>query len=236
MRLVTWKPGPGLEGGSVSDNVITALKDLEADVVILTQHLTADARRSLLASLADIGLMHQLAPTPRRNGGDVLIASRLKLEPGRREASAIGDHPPVNMLHAYAPSGLLDVLGLEASGSRSRPEARRAGWEWLMRAAGSLKDRRAVLIGSFDVDVHDEQTGDIDHLRYLIGSGWKHAVPASGASYPILNGDPGTHDEAFLSPSLQKINSRYVLPEADCRGGGTKAQQSRQPALVVDLQ
>lgn len=236
MRLVTWNLGQRLNGGHAPDDAITALATLEPDIVILTERLPGPARRSFLSSLAGLGLTHQLAPTPMPRGGQVVIASRLELVPGLLEACETGNHAPSNMLHAYTPSGVLDVLGLRSPDSASRPEQRRAGWEWLARAARSLKHRRAILIGDFSICANGEQTDGIDHLRSLTDAGWKHAVPSGGGGYPAVNGDSGSLDHAFLSPSIQQIDTRYALTAAGFRLTGTRQPLSDQPVLIVDLQ
>ena len=232
MRLVTWNLGHRLNGGHAPDNVITALAALEPDIVILTERLPGPARRSFLGSLAGLGLKHQLATKPGLHSSHVLVVSRLELVPGSLKAGATHDHLPPNMLHAYAPTGALDVLGMTGHDPGSQPASRRAGWAWLVSAATTLKHRRAVLIGDFDAD---ERADGIVHLRQLIDAGWKHAVPADGASYRTASSDAGRLDHAFLSPSMQKIDARYALTAAGFRLSGTKDSLSIQPVLVVDL-
>jgi hypothetical protein len=236
MRLVTWNLGQRLDGGHAPDDVITALAALEPDVVILTERLPGPARQSFLSSLAGLGLTHQLAPTPEQHGDHVLIASRLKLVPGLLKARAARDDLPPNMLHAYAPTGVLDVLGLKSPHAGSRPTARRASWERLVRVATTLKHRRAILIGDFDIDAHDGRADGIDHLQQLTDAGWKHAVPTDGGGYPTASGDAGRLDHAFLSPSIQQVDARYALAAAGFRLTGAKESPSTQPVLVVDLQ
>jgi hypothetical protein len=234
MRLVTWNLGQQLNGGHAPDDVITALAALEPDIVILTEHLPGSARRSFLASLAGLGLTHQLAPTPVQRGDHVLIASRLDLVRGSMRAHAACDQLPSNMLHAYAPTGVLDVVGLRSAETGSRPATRRARWESLFRAARTLRHRRAILIGDFDVD--DAEVDGIDHLRQLTDAGWRHAVPTGGSGYPTARADEGKLDHAFLSPSMQQIDARYTLAAAGFRLTGAEKSLSAQPVLVVDLQ
>jgi len=232
MRLVTWNLGHRLDGGHNADDVVTALAALEPDIVILTGSLPGPARRSFLESLAGLGLKHQLAPEPGQHGSHALVASRVELVPGLLKSGATGDPLPPNMLHAYAPIGVLDVLGITSPMSGSRPARRRAGWEWVLRAASTLKHRRAILIGDFEVD--DRADGS-DHLRQLIDAGWKHAVPAAGASYSTASSEAVRLDHAFLSPSIQNIDTRYALTVAGFRLTGTRDSLSNQPVLVVDV-
>jgi hypothetical protein len=232
MRLVTWNLGHRLNGGHAPDNVITALAALEPDIVILTERLPGPARRSFLGSLAGLGLKHHLAPMPGQHSSHVLVASRFELVPGLLKADATHDQLPPNMLHAYTPTGVLDVMGMTSPDSGSLPARRRARWERLVSAATTLKHRRAVLIGDFDFG---ERADCNDHLRQLIDAGWKHAVPADGASYRMASDDAGRLDHAFLSPSVQRIDTRYALTAAGFRISGTKDSLSCQPVLVVDL-
>jgi hypothetical protein len=236
MRLVTWSLGHRLNGGKPPDSVIAALAALEPDIVVVTERLPGPARRSFLLSLAGLGQTHQLESTPVPHSGHVLIASRLELVPGLLRARRTRDHLPSNMLHAYTPTGVLDVLSLRSPDSGSQPAAHRTCWDSLFRAARTLRRRRAILIGDFAVDAGDERADGIDHLRRLTDAGWKHAVPADGAGYPTGNGMAGRLDHAFLSPSIQQIDTRYALAAAGFRLTGTKESLSDQPVLVVDLQ
>lgn len=236
MRLVTWNLGHRQSGGHAPNDVITALAALEPDIVLLTECLPGPARTAFLASLASLGLTHQLAPTAAQHGGQVRIASRLELVPGRLKPRASRAQPPPHVLHAYAPSGVLDVLGLRRPESSSAQTTRRACWAWLARAAATLKQRRAILIGNFDVDSNDERADGADHLRQLTNAGWKHAVPTDGAGYPTASGDAARLDHAFLSPSVQQVNARYAIAAAGVRLTGTTDSPSPQPVLVVDLQ
>src|SRR5512147_453201 len=126
MRLVTWNLGHRLDGGHAPDDVVTALAALEPDIVILTGRLSGPARRSFLESLAGLGLKQQLAPETEPHGSHALIASRIELVPGLLESGATRDPLPPNMLHAYAPAGVLDVLGMTSPNNGSRPARRRA--------------------------------------------------------------------------------------------------------------
>jgi hypothetical protein len=236
MRLVTWNLGHRLDGGHAPDDAITALAALEPDIVILTEHLPGPARRSFLASLAGVGLTHQLSPTPAQHGGHALIASRLELVPGSLQARASRDRLPPDVLHAYAPTGILDVLGMRRPEPGSPPARRHAGWQWLLRAAHALRHRRAILVGDFDVGADGDRVDGVDHLRHLTDAGWRHAVPAEGAAYPATSGDAGRLDHAFLSPSVQQVDARYALAAAGLRLTGSKESLAVQPVLVVDLQ
>lgn len=236
MRLVTWDLGCRTSGNRCPDRVIKALVALEPDIVILAQRLPDAARRALLAALAEIGLKLQLAPKAGQRNGHVVVASRLELVPGLLDAGTGSDDPPPNVLHAYAPTGTLDVLGLRMPDRGSPSSSRHACWDWLLHAAATLKHRRAVLIGDFDLDSNQERAGGLDHLQRLTQAGWRHAAPADGTAYRTADGHATRLDHAFLSPSLQSIDARYALEAAGFRLAGTKDSLADQPALVVDLQ
>jgi hypothetical protein len=216
--------------------VIKALVALEPDIVILAQRLPDAARRVLLAALAEIGLKLQLAPKAGQRNGHVVVASRLELVPGLLDAGTGSDDPPPSVLHAYAPTGALDVLGLRMPDRGSPSSSRHECWDWLLHAAATLKHRRAVLIGDFDLDSNQERAGGLDHLQRLTQAGWRHAAPADGTAYRTADGHATRLDHAFLSPSLQSIDARYALEAAGFRLAGTRDSLADQPALVVDLQ
>jgi hypothetical protein len=237
MRLVTWNLGHPLDGCHAIDAVMMALSALEPDVAILTAHLAGPAHPSFLLSLAGVGLTHQLPATKGQRGHHVVIASRLELRAGSLGADLRDDRSrPPNALHAYAPAGLLDGLGVRSPAAGGRAVRRRGDWPWLVRAATAMKDRRAVLIGDFDAVAGGERADAAAPLRHFSAEGWTHAVPADGASYHAASGQPSRLDHAYLSPSLNKIDARYAVAAAGFRLSGSRDALSDQPALVVDLQ
>jgi len=235
MRLVTWNLGHRRNGNRCPDRLVAALAALEPDIVTLVDRTPGDAYKPLLEALARIGLRHQLTTTPAAHDGRVLLASRLEMERGS-VGTGQGDHLPSDVLHAYAPTGTLDVVSLRIRGSGHPPAAREACWNWLLSAASTLKHRRAILIGDFETDPAHDESGGTRELRRFISDGWQHAVPAEGASYSTAAGNALRIDHAFLSPSLQRVDTRYALESAGFRLAGSKDSLSEQPALVVDLQ
>ena len=166
----------------------------------------------------------------------MLIASRMKLVTGVLQADMSGCHRPPDLLHAYAPDGGLDVLGLRIAGSGTHASTRHDSWKWLLRAAAALKHRRAVMLGDFELEARHNHASAQQQLRHLMGDGWQRAVQADGADY-CTSGDAGLRlDHAFLSPSIQRIDARYALAVAGIRLAGTRDAISTQPALVIDLQ
>jgi hypothetical protein len=236
MRLVTWKIGHRPDRHDSPDGVIEALTALEPDMVILAERLPPTGRQKLLAAMAAIGLEHQLAPEARPQQRRMLIASRLGLVAGVLQADMSGCHRPPDVMHAYAPEGGLDVLGLRISDGGTRASTRHDSWKWLLRAAASLKHRRAVVLGDFELEARHDHAAAQHQLRHLTNDGWQRAVQADGADY-CTTGDAGLRlDHAFLSPSIQRIDARYALAVAGIRLAGTRDAISTRPALVIDLQ
>lgn len=236
MRLVTWKIGHRLNGHDSPDGVIEALHALEPDMVILAECLPPPSRQKLLAALASIGLEHQLAPQADQQQRPMLMASRMELVRGELQDGMAGYHRPPNVLHAYAPGGGLDVLGLRIPDSRARASTRQDSWEWLLHAAAALKHRRTVLIGDFELDLDHDHAATQHQLRHFISDGWQRAVQADGADYRTTGDEAVRLDHAFLSPSVQRIDARYAFAAAGVRLAGTRESLASQPALVVDLQ
>jgi hypothetical protein len=236
MRLVTWKLGHHLDGHDSPDGVIEALTALEPDIAILAERLPRASRQKLLGALATIGLEHQLAPTAGQHEHRMLIASRMELVPGMLDNGTNGFRRPPGVLHAYAPKGGLDVLGLRMSDSGTRASNRQDSWQWLLHAAVALKHRRAVILGDFELDVRHDHAAAQQQLRPFLGEGWQRAVQADGSDY-CTSGDSALRlDHAFLSPSIQRIDARYALAAGGIRLAGSKDAVSAQPALVIDLQ
>ena len=236
MRLVTWKIGHHRNGHESPDGVIEALTALEPDMVIVAERLPHSGRQKLLAAMAAVGLEHQLAPEAGPRQRRMLIASRMKLVAGVLNADMSGCHRPPDVLHAYAPDGGLDVLGLRISDCGPRASTRHDSWEWLLHAAAALKHRRTVMLGDFELEVCHDHAAAQHQLRHLMHDGWQRAVQADGADY-CTTGDEGLRlDHAFLSPSIQRIDARYALAVAGIRLAGTRDALSTQPPLVIDLQ
>jgi endonuclease/exonuclease/phosphatase family metal-dependent hydrolase len=235
MRLVTWNLGHRRNGNRCPDRLVAALRALEPDIVTLVDRTPGAAHQPLLEALAAIGLGHQLTTTPSANHGRSLLASRLEVAHGSL-GTGTGEHMPSDVLHAYAPTGVLDVVSLRIPGSGRPPPARDACCNWLLHAAATLKHRRAILIGDFEADSTHREPGSPCQLRRFISEGWQHAVPPEGASYSTGNQDATRIDHAFLSPSLQHIGTRYALEVAGLRLAGSRDSLAEQPPLVVDLQ
>jgi hypothetical protein len=236
MRLVTWSLGHRPNDSRCPDRLVTALASLAPDIVILVDRTAGAVRRPLLEALAGIGLGHQLATSPGPHDGRILFASRLDMVLGSLEPEADGDAAPSNVLHAFAPNGVLDVLGLGIRGCGRQLVSHSACWDWLQHAASTLKHRRAILIGDFETDPADDPSGGSRQWRRFMDDGWQHAVPAAGASGATAGAPAQSLDHAFLSPSLQRIDARYAREAAGFRLAGTKDALAERPALVVDLQ
>lgn len=234
MRLVTWNIDH-LDADHSPDRIVAALSALEPDIAILTGLVPGPARDALLPALASVGLAYRLAPDPGRRNGHALAASRLELLPGSLGDAANRERTPANVMHAFAPTGLLDVLEISVPDRASRPAGLRKCWDWLLQAATTLKHRRAVLVGTFGPDAANDDA-ILDPMRRLADEGWHHAMPALGAVHSGAARETAWLDHAFLSPSLQRIDARYALEAAGLRLAGTKDSPSERPALVVDLQ
>jgi hypothetical protein len=235
MRLVTWNLGHRSNGDCRSDGFVAALTALEPDIAVLVDRSPGTACERLLATLAGIGLGHQLATGAGGHDGRVTLASRLAMVPGSLDPRTTGEMPS-HLLHAYSPAGDLDVVSLTTGRNGRGGPARQAGWDWLHRAAPTLRQRRTILIGDFTSETDDGGPGDPRPLRRFISEGWQHAMPTEGASCPTGGGDALDVDHAFLSPSLQRIDTHYALGAAGLRLAGTKDAPSERPVLVVDLQ
>jgi hypothetical protein len=236
MRLVTWKLGHRPDKTDSPDGVIEALIALEPDMVVLAERLPLTARRKIHAALAAVGLKHQLAPPSGPHQRQMLVACRFELIPGELKDGTNGCRRPPSVMHAYAPSSGLDVLGLRIPDCGTSPSTRHESWEWLLHAAAALKHRHAVLVGDFEVAAGHDHAATQHQLRRFMGDGWQRAVQAEVADYRKTGKEAVRLDHAFLSPSIQRIDARYALAAGEIRLAGSRNSLSNQPALVIDLQ
>lgn len=235
MRLVTWNLGHRRNGNRRPDRFVAALGALEPDIAVLVDRTPGDASSELLAALADIGLKHQLRGEPDTRGAQVLLCSRLEMVPGSLDTGSAGVMP-ADALHAYSPTGLLDVVSLPRCRHDSQPATHATCWNWLLEATATLKQRRSIVFGDLQDDPTDTDAGSSHPVRHFIRQGWQHAMPTEGASYSTTGGRALVVDHAFLSPSLQRIDAHYAMGAAGFRLAGSKDSLSDRPALVVDLQ
>jgi hypothetical protein len=234
MRLVTWNLGHRRNGNRRPERFVAALGALEPDIAVLVDRTPGAASSELLAALADIGLRHQLRSEPDARGAQVLLASRLEMVPGTMDPGASAT--PADALHAYSPTGLLDVVSLPSCRHGGRSASDATCWNWLLEATAALKPRRSIVFGDLQDDPSDADSGSSHPVRHFIRQGWQHAMPTEGASYATTGGHALTVDHAFLSPSLQRIDAHYAMGAAGFRLAGSKDSLSERPALVVDLQ
>lgn len=235
MRLVTWNLGHRRNGNRRPDRFVAALGALEPDIAVLVDRTPGDASSELLAALADIGLRHQLRGEPDARGAQVLLCSRLEMVPGSLDTGGAGAMP-ADALHAYSPTGLLDIVSLPCCRHDGRPASHATCWNWLLEATATLKQRRSIVFGDLQDDPTDADAGSSHPVRHFIRQGWQHAMPTEGASYSTTGGRALVVDHAFLSPSLQRIDAHYAMGAAGFRLAGSKDSLSDRPALVVDLQ
>jgi len=235
MRLVTWNLGHRRNGNRRPDRFVAALNSLEPDIAVLVDRTPGDAGSELLAALADIGLSHQLRGELDARGARVLLCSRLEMVPGSLDTDSAGA-TPADALHAYSPTGLLDVVSLPRCRHDGGPASHATCWNWLLEATATLKQRRSIVFGDLQDDPTDADAGSSHPVRHFIRQGWQHAMPTEGASYSTTGGHALVVDHAFLSPSLQRIDAHYAMGAAGFRLAGSKDSLSERPALVVDLQ
>ena len=232
MRLVTWNLGHRRNGNRCPDRFVAALAALQPDIVSLVDRTHGAACQQLLEALEGIGLRHRLMGGPEPHGGQAMLASRLDIVRG--SAGAGTDAPGArHALHVYVPAGELDVV---SPGVRPPRSPREESWDWLHRTASALKERRTVFIGDFESDSAHDGPDDVRHLHRFISEGWQHAVPAEGAARLTVGRDALHVDHAFLSPSLQRIETRYELGASGSGPAGSGVRLFERPALVVDLQ
>ncbi len=190
MRLVTWNLGHRRNGNRRPDRFVAALNALEPDIAVLVDRTPGDASSELLAALANIGLRHQLRGEPDTRGAQVLLCSRLEMVPGSLGTDSAGAMP-TDALHAYLPTGLLDVVSLPRCRHDSEPASHATCWNWLLEATATLKQRRSIVFGDLQDDPTDTDSGSSHPVRHFIRQGWQIPEPVAAAHRRALRDGRG---------------------------------------------
>jgi hypothetical protein len=234
MRLVTWNLGHRQNGHRRPARLVTALMAIEPDIVVLVDRTPGSAARQLLDALGDAGLVHRHMTGLPASEGVVLLASSTTVEPGVFGADA-AEAMPSAVVHAYLPSGNLDVVSIRTRGRREIGSTQEERWVALLRSASALKQRRTILVGEFG-GCGGAATGAPPVICRVIADGWHHALPAEGARYTAAGDHDLCADHAFLSPLLRQVDVRCPLEAGGQRLAGRPDALSDRPPLVVDLQ
>ena len=212
MRVMTWNLNHRTRAKPIPLGLPDAIASLEPDLIVLTEYVHAESRRSFLAQLADRGLpyWHVSRVTPPGEN-HVLIASRSPMELGPIAAPAIAPSVPSNALHVILPREGIEILGLRVPDYSKQRTIKRACWNWIIETAKAVKDRPFAVLGDFNRDPKYSRNGCGDCIERLIDDGWQLASPTDGASYWTLgNGSPCRIDHAFVSGHFTVMDSRYV--------------------------
>lgn len=209
MRLVTWNVNHRARPRPVPGWVPEVLQALAPDVLVLTEYVPGPPNGAFRASLASLGL-HYIALSPDAPGENrVLVASRSPVVEGNIRPPLIAPSVPSNFIHVRLPDQCLEVVGMRMPDYSKQPPVRRACWDWLEQAAGTLAGRPSVILGDFNADPRYPKSRCGDRFARLEACGWQHALPG-GASYWTPRGRGVRIDHAFVSYHVSVRTACYV--------------------------
>lgn len=211
MRVLSWNVNHRAARRRIPAWIAGGIGAHNPDVVILTEYVVGPDHDRLLADLHALDLAHVSVSDRVSRQNQLLIATR---EPHRRgETVAPTDHPaiPPNALHVVLADSGLHVVGfrMPAFEGKERP-LKRLTWEWLVRVAGDLLDKPAVIAGDFNTAVGDPVSTCGDCMDALTNEGWQLMHPPTGYSWQHSKSGTGRKiDHAFLSPALAPVRAEY---------------------------
>ena len=121
-----------------------------------------------------------------------------------------------NTLHVRIKELELEVLGVRIPAYKTSDVTKRQVWEWLLDAARTLQNKRAIITGDLNTQLGDPPKYCGDCIERL-ASTWTHAV--TECTFRTLSGHERTIDHAFFSPSVSVTSPK--------KGGSPKNRNLR---------
>jgi endonuclease/exonuclease/phosphatase family metal-dependent hydrolase len=239
MRLMTWNVNHRAKAKAIPPKMPKIIASLQPDLIVLTEYVHGESRRSFLAQLAAGGLRHWLTSRVALRGENhVLVASRTPIVHGGIEAPAIAPSVPSNALHVILPHEGIEIVGLRVPDYSKQRTIKRACWDWIVEMARAIKDRPSVVLGDFNTDPKYPPSSCGDCINAVVAIGWQLASPTDGGSYwSLKNGSPCRIDHAFVSSHFTVIDTKYVTEFEGQKfvGVGPKAI-SDHAILAIDVE
>jgi endonuclease/exonuclease/phosphatase family metal-dependent hydrolase len=206
MRLVTLNLGHQTLPRAVPDELLDAIRALNADVVVFTEYVGGDDTENCFRRLRDIGLVNAELSDPfnyrsNRWHNQILIASREPIEERRHLDRAPDTVSRSNALSVRTYG--YQITGLRVPAYETRTEWYRC-WDWLTDELGG-----DIVIGDLNADL--SRTGKRDRvLPTLVGAGGWTLADADGEwSYRGRNGTQSSVDHLLVRNGLHILSARY---------------------------
>lgn len=235
MRILSWNLGHQTRERPIPSALVTVVKALKADVLVLNEYVHAESRLKMIAELHTIGLTaHNLSKHIFRQN-QVLIASRSSQSIGDLNAPATTDAARANFLHVILED--IEIVGMRAPMFKTAA-LREKYWKEMEKLIESTKERRIIFIGDMNCDPECPSKPGGSVLNRLRDSGWKIPTPDGKWSFISKNGEKtACIDHAICSPQIQKPSAAYHTCIDDLVIAGSHAQKamSDHAALVLEF-
>lgn len=224
LRVATWNLNARTHARPVPAWVGRELVDLQADMVVLTEHVPGGEKPSLAQVLQQGGAV-SVSVSEDRGAGDnrILIATR---EPHRLgpipqpELDLVSAH--ANFLCVTLASGVIGV-GFRMPDYSKTPGGYALLWDWLFDALAPYRGQDLILVGDLNADFVRPLDRKLRLAERFAEVGLQLVPVADGVSFRGKRG-PGTRiDHVFVGGSLRGVSGRYSWEAIDrehpgCRG------------------
>ncbi len=212
MRLLTWNLNHRAARRHVPSWIATAIAAQTPDVIVLTEYVEGEDHEQFVAQIASIGLTSIERSSQKSGQNQILIASRYGLRRGALHAPPLHEAVPSNVLHVFLEEPGIHVLGLRMPAFAAKDRSiKRETWKWLIDAGALLQPHPSIITGDLNTALGDSVSYCGDCLEQMAGSGWHHALPASGFSWKSArHGTERRIDHAFFSPAFLVLQAKYL--------------------------
>jgi hypothetical protein len=224
LRVATWNLNARTRARPVPGWVGQELVDLQADLLVLTEHVPG-GEKPFLAQVLHQGGSASVSVSEDRGAGDnrILIATR--------EPHALGPIPQPDLDLVSAHANFLSVTfasGVIGVGFRMPDYSKTPGgyallWDWLFDALAPYRGQDLILAGDLNADFIRPLDRRLRLAERFSEVGLRLVPIADGVSYRGRSG-PGTRiDHVFVGGSLRGVSGTYSWEAIDrehpgCRG------------------
>jgi exodeoxyribonuclease-3 len=208
MRILTWNIARGWRDAAPA---ATALSELNADVMVLTELRSNQSGLGLVAKLRKLGYAFVLYADGYTDSSGVLIAARTHITP-------LMEHGPSQFPHRWQHFAIegtdVEFVGIylnRSPGPRETLKQKQDFWDRIVDSATRLVHRRAVILGDLNTGLHriDEEHATFRcaaSFETLLNSGWIDGfrlLHKDRRAYSWWSTKRGFRlDHAFLSPAI----------------------------------
>lgn len=238
MRIAAWNLNHRTLEKKIPPRAIDGIRQLNADVLILTEFVDGYTREAFRNSLNEIGYLNISVSSRIANHNQVLIASRSQQVSGDLISPDTTDAAVSNFLHRIFPTEDLEIVGVRPPAYKTRAELKNY-WQQLSIIIEKAQERAIIFIGDLNCDpAHRNSPGSLA-LQNLCSLGFKIPDPVGPWSYVSHDGKQTSRiDHAVVSPRISCCTASYIYRFGNVVLAGPKHEEpiSDHAVLVLDAQ